>query len=333
MDASWVGLDRNGQIVYGAVFGSGAVDTINEVAVAGDDSVVVTGPFGENGLRRDLLFPDGSEAPFTGGDQDVFVARFSKTGTFLWGMGLRGDGHEEGRGVSILPSGDVILCGEFDGELRLGSSTFRAVSGKPDIFVTLLDGSTGSVLWSRRFGAEARDVCRGVDPGQDGEIIMSGEYQSSLELDEITLRAHGSGDQDIFIARLRQSDGAVLGAQSLGSSGEDVGCELESGEGNTIWCAGSATDAIDYPGGRMGTSEDQFLLRFSPDLARVEQALSFGGKDGFSLSFAIGVAPGNRGMVVGSMAGTVSVYPLGIAAPYGEDDFFVVRFGPAADGR
>ena len=43
------------------------------------------------------------------------MAKFSPTGTFLWGMGLLGDAHEEGRGVSVLPSGDVMLCGEFDG--------------------------------------------------------------------------------------------------------------------------------------------------------------------------------------------------------------------------
>jgi dienelactone hydrolase len=328
MDAAWLGLGKSGQIRYGAVFGSGAVDTINEVAVAGDDSVVVTGPFGQSGSRRDLQFPDGSGVPFTGGDQDVFVAKFSPTGAFQWGMGLYGDGHEEGRGVSVLPTGDVILCGEFDGQLQLGSSTYRAVNGSPDVFVALLDGDTGNVKWSRRFGAGAREVCRGVDPGQDGEIVMSGEYVSLLDLDGIALKAHAAEDQDIFIARLRSSDGAVLSAQSLGSAGDDVGCELERGEDDTIWCAGSASQGVDYPGGYMGTSGDQFLLRFTPSLSHVEQALSFKGDEGTSLNFAIGLAPGNRGMVVGSMAGTTGVHPRDITAPYGADDFFVARFGP-----
>jgi hypothetical protein len=326
-DASWVALDPSGQLLYGAVFGSGAVDTINEVAVADDDSVLVTGPFGQNGSMRDLQFPDGSEALFTGGDQDVFVAKFSPIGEFIWGLGLQGDGHEEGRGVSVLPSGDVMVCGEFDGQLQLGSSTYWALSDSPDIFVALLNGSTGDVRWSRQFGGGARDVCRGVDPGQDGEIIISGEFVSFLDLDSVSLTAHKPGDQDIFIARLRVSDGAVLAAQSLGSEGEDIGCELEFGE-DAIWCSGSATAGVDYPGGHMKTKRDQFLLRFTLDLTRVDQALSFSGDDGTSVNFAIGLAPGNRGMVVGYLEGTANVPPLSVTAPHDVDDFYVARFGP-----
>jgi hypothetical protein len=328
MDASWLAVSRTGQLLYGAVFGSGAVDTINEVVVADDDSVIVTGPYGQSGSRQTLLFPDGSEAPFSGGDQDVFVAKFTPTGTFQWGMGLRGDGHEEGRGVSVLPSGDVMLCGEFDGELQLGSSTHRSVNGSPHIFVMLLDGDTGEVRWSRKFGVGKREVCRGIDPGQEGEIIISGEFISHLDLDGILLKSHGVEDQDLFIARLRASDGAVLAAQSFGSRGNDVGCELETNEDSSIWCAGSAGSGIEYPGGFMATSGDQFLLRFSPDLARVEQALSFGGSEGLSLNFAIGLAPGNRGMVVGTLTGTANPYPLKVTAPQGGEDFFVARFGP-----
>jgi len=329
MDAAWVGLDKAGQRRYGAVFGSGAVDTINEIVVTDEDNVVVTGIFGQSGTKwRDLQFPDGSVVPFAGGDQDVFVAQFSPTGAFQWGMGLPGDRHEEGRGLSVLPSGDVMLCGEFDGQLQLGSSTYRAVNGSPDIFVALLDGRTGGVMWSRQFSTGAREVCRGVAPGQDGEIIISGEYTSSLALDEVRLQAHGPGDQDVFIARLRASDGAVMAAQSLGSTVIDSGCELESGEDHTVWCAGTANSALDYPGGHMTTSQDQFLLRFTADLGRVEQALSFSGTEGTSLNFAIGLAPGNRGIVVGTKTGTSSAYPLSITAPRGVNDFFVARFGP-----
>jgi hypothetical protein len=328
MDASWLALDPEGQIRFGAVFGSGAVDTINEVVVAGDDSVIVTGQFGNDGVRRDMQFPDGSVAAFEGGDQDVFVAKFTQSGAFVWGIGLAGDAHEEGRGLSALPSGDVLLCGEFDGVLQLGSTTHRAVNGNPDIFVALLNGDTGTVRWSRQFGAGARDVCRGVDPGMDGELVISGEYISSLVLDDFTLNAHGAGDQDLFIARLRTSDGGVIAAQTMGSNDEDIGCELESADDGSIWCAGSASGAVEYPGGRMATSNDQFLLRFAPDLSSVEQALSFRGDDGLSISFAVGLAPGNRGIVVGSLAGTASVYPLTVSAPNGGDDFYAARFGP-----
>lgn len=326
-DAAWVAMNRNGQRLFGAVFGGGAVDTINEVAIADDDDIVVTGPFGQGiAASRDMSFPDGSKAPFVGGDQDVFLARFSPMGAFEWGMGLQGDGHEEGRGVSVLPGGQVILCGEFDGELVIGSSTHQAVAASPDIFVMLLD-KTGNVVWSRHFGGASRDVCRGIDPGMDGELIISGEYTGMLTLDNVTLTAHSADDRDIFIARLRASDGQVVAAKSIGSVGDDVGCEVETGEDDAVWCAGSASSALDYPGGRLPTTGNQFLIRFTKDLEQVDQAVALTGT-GSTLNFAIGLAPGNRGIVVGSMAGSVSAFPYDISSPNGTNGFFVAGFGP-----
>ncbi|MHC4914155.1 MAG: serine hydrolase, partial [Planctomycetota bacterium] len=126
-------VDASGATEWASGFSGTGTCAGNEVAVGPDDEILVTGPFGQQG-GTSLVLPDGTTLAKTGGDADVWVGKWSSAGEFLWGFALAGTGHEEGRGISVDTAGSVLLCGEFDDQLTLGSNTFSSLGGA-DAFV------------------------------------------------------------------------------------------------------------------------------------------------------------------------------------------------------
>jgi hypothetical protein len=317
-DASIIGLDGSGGIEYITTFGTGSTDSVNEVAIGPDDSIAVIGPFGFGETSRDMLWPDGSTSPFFGGDMDVFVAMFNSRGGFRWGVGLAGIGHEEGRGVVVTPAGDVAVCGEFDRAVKLGA--WGVSRGGADTFVALLDGLTGRPKWAKQFGGPGDEICRGIAIGKYNEIIIAGEYSDAFKLGDYEMPA---SDGDLWIARLDATTGRVTAALAFGSEGKDYGCEIE-GTTSGVWCSGSATGELSYPGGTLPTSGDQFVLRFDLGLNSVSQALSLGG-EGTSLNMAVGAHPGG-GIVVGTVRGTITAGELQATAKPGKRGFYAATW-------
>jgi hypothetical protein len=235
-DAFLVVVSTTGRPLRSALIGSAGSDAINEVVAGPRDAIGVVGPFGQRGQTA-LHFPDGTEAPFVGGDQDVFVATFDSAGAFVWGRGVWGDA---------------------------------------DIFVAVYEAD-GQVRWSRSFGGRRFDACRGIDPGRAGEIVISGEFTGDISFD----RFDGHGDEqyrNVFVARLDEASGAVVGLATLSSDGDSIGCEIEVEPDGTTWCSGSAAGVLRYPGGMLPGSAAgaQFLVRLSPDLSEGQTILSLG---------------------------------------------------------
>jgi PKD repeat protein len=316
-----VKVNALGQTLWAAGFNGTGTAAGNEIATGPNDEVLVIGPYAQNGGAT-LTFPNGTTITKAGGDQDVFVAKFSSAGVFEWGFGLNGDAHEEGRGIAADAAGNVLVCGEFDGNLTLGSTT-HATAGSSDIFVAKYSPA-GALLWSRKFGGTGEDAARGIDGAPDGGVYVSGEFTGTVSFGSFALTAAGT-TKDLFLIKM-SAGGEVLWARSFGSPGNDQGCEIEADAAGNVFCAGSARTGLVFPGdvtlGSAGLS-DQFVAKF--DANGTLLWATNGGGAGSDSNFAIGLDPQGRVTVVGFYSGSAAYGPHTITGHGSSIDFYAAR--------
>jgi hypothetical protein len=320
--ATWLAVSPDGAILTGASMGSEPTDSINNVVLGANDSIVVAGTYGESGSNRAIRFPDGSRERFYGGGNDAFLALFSASGNFLWGLALPGDGSETISALATTDDNRILICGDFDSRIKLRGPAAVAVPGTTDIFVAQLNGA-GRVEWARSFSSAADLSCDDVVASGPGEVLVSGLFEGPLALDATALNATS---RDIFIARLSRADGSVLGATQIGSASDvDDGCNLALDSNGAAWCQGTARSVLGYTTGRLNTSDDQFLVRLDPQTLVVDQGLALRG-DGQTRGSGM-VINGAAGLSSGTLVGNATAFPFNLEADENADsNFFISGF-------
>jgi hypothetical protein len=154
-----------------------------------------------------------------GGD-DIFIAKFSANGTFLWGKTIGGSDQERPSGMDVAADGSIALTGYFSGtvDFNPGSSTNNlTATGNRDIFVLKLTAS-GDYAWAHKFGSSLPDEGVATCFDLNGNVFVTGYFQETVDFNP------GSGTNnftaisyDIFILKLDAS-GNYVWNYDLGSN-------------------------------------------------------------------------------------------------------------------
>lgn len=147
-----------------------------KLAVAGDGTVYVTGQF-------TVSTTFGSTSLTAAGYYDVFVAKLSSAGTWLWASRGGGMDNDDGRDIVLDQAGNSYITGYFlsttadFGSAQLVNSSVNHF----DIFAAKID-SQGNWLWATQAGGNEDDVGRCLTLDKRGVVYLGGYYQSSLAL-------------------------------------------------------------------------------------------------------------------------------------------------------
>lgn len=142
-----------------------------------DDSIVVTGT-----MTSSVVFGPGEPGQTTvsGGQGDLFLARFSSSGDFEWAR--RGGNGGSGAGARDLqrsPCGDIVLIGYSQGGAILEpdgpDETTLAGRGAADGFVARYS-AVGSLLRATAYGGAGEDSVRGAIVAPDDSVVLVGHF-------------------------------------------------------------------------------------------------------------------------------------------------------------
>lgn len=97
----------------------------------------------------------GTNSLTSAGVDDIFITKMDVNGNVLWAKRFGGPGYDVANDVVVLPSGDVLMTGGFQGVAAFGGTlvTNTTVSSFSDIFVARLDPA-GNVTWVRTEGVQ-----------------------------------------------------------------------------------------------------------------------------------------------------------------------------------
>lgn len=218
-------------------FGGTSLDIVKSIAVASDGSIVASGPFT---LSVNI---DGTVLTSAGG-QDIFIVKYTNTGTNVFAVGYGGTGSENVLCIALDSSDNIFLGGRFAGAGNLGGGVVTS-SGGQDMFAAKYS-STGVYQWSRTFGNPDLDVINSIAVTSAGDVVTTGLFQGpSISLGGSTL-LNGPGGFDTFLLKLAGAGGAHVWSKSIASGSDNEGKGVSIATNGDILLTGKFQSLIDF---------------------------------------------------------------------------------------
>ncbi len=228
-------LDGGGAWIWVKQAGGTASCQPTGIAVDANDDVYVVGNL--NGTANFGVYPLA-----TVGQTDVFVAKLSTDGDWLWAVRGGGGDLDAARDIDVAPDGSVYVAGSFYGTATFGNLTFTSPIPTSDIFVARLD-PTGGWLWAKQAGGTNYDDCLGI--AESGPSV----YVTGYFYDTAVFGSHNLtsvGNKDIYVALLDSSTGNWLNAWRAGGSDANIGTTVAADGSGNMYLAGQGNGVLDF---------------------------------------------------------------------------------------
>lgn len=137
----WISkLDSAGTFVYAKAIGG--TDLLGgapaEISVDKDQNVYVTGRFSGT---QDFDPGAGTQNLVSDGEDDVFISKLDSNGAFVFAKSIGGTGNAFATGSTLDRDGNIVLTGNFDGDITFPGPVTKSSAGAADYFLTKLDSS------------------------------------------------------------------------------------------------------------------------------------------------------------------------------------------------
>ena len=307
----------------------------SSIIASSDGAVIITSCFSDP-VTFGAEEPNETVLTAVGGT-DVFTAKFSADGSFMWAKSAGGANTDKSYGIATLSEGAALVTGEFFGTATFGAGesneTTLASAGEADIFFAKYN-EDGTLAWAKRAGGEDFDRGWSVSALSDDSFLVTGYYRTSTtlgagEVNETTFTS--AGDDDIFVANFA-TDGSLTWARSAGGNGFDRGQSISALPDGAAIATGVFTGTAHF--GYAETLEssyyyDVFVAKFNAD-GGVMWAKSAGGDVNDSAN-GISVLDDGTAVVTGTF---IHAATFGAGEPNetvltsgGETDIFIAKYG------
>lgn len=208
----------------------------NLMAVGPHGEVVVWGHFG-SGVHGD---------PSEDANEMATLARFGADGHLRFAV----SGAEPFAQAGVFePSGELILCGSFDGEVDTAEGKVSALDS--DSFVARFDAA-GHVLWLRDFssdlggpGVGGLSRARTIARSPPGGLLVAGWYTGNFGLGGDPLYTAAAGETAAYVARLDHL-GHHMWSRSLHGNGQSIDRVAADGLGNAFAAGGDGPEDVEH---------------------------------------------------------------------------------------
>lgn len=223
-------------------FGDATVQDTNGVAVDAAGNVIIVGTFAGS-----VNF--GGGALTSAGGTDIFVAKLNRSGGHLWSKRFGNDQAQRGLAVATDATGNVLLTGDFAGQVNFDGSELTAAGGT-DVFLAKLDAS-GNHVWSKRFGDSAAQSGLSLSTDSAGDVLLTGVVNGQVDFGLGALVSAGAAD--LFVAKL-DGVGNPLWGKIFGNSAAQSNIRGRFDATGNVLLAGDFGGAVDFGGGQLTTA-------------------------------------------------------------------------------
>jgi hypothetical protein len=279
------------------------------------------------------------------GEEDIFVARYDKSGHVVWARTIAADDagsapgeHVSARlasGVAVARDGTLAIIGSSNGQVTFGKDTVSSATSTS--FLAAVSSATGERLWARQVNMGSYGSLRSVaaNPRSAGNRIAVCGWATRAAREFVDEAAHG-GLSDALVAAFDTSGKRIWSAQLGGKDTEgcnavavdDAGDVYASGwfDGESITFPGSPPLKVAGPGD--ATRKFLWVAKFAgggdgAGGARTIAAAAFSGSFGSASPSALAVT-GDGGIVLaGQFTGRLVIGAEMASA--GQDDGFVAK--------
>lgn len=195
----------------------------------------------------------GTQLLGTGG-KNAFLLKVSPSGNLVWvkHWPLGSNFVSEAWDLEIDSLNNVYIAGLFRDSLDMdpGPGTdIRRSNGSLDAFVIKLN-SAGNYQWSKTFGGNGAETCKGIHLDYMGNIFLTGGFNDTVDFDPGNgVFELGAGFfSNIYILKLNPN-GDFSWAHGLGSFSSQEGIDISSDGLGAVYCTGHTSGTVDFDPG------------------------------------------------------------------------------------
>jgi hypothetical protein len=245
-DAFLVKMNSAGTaMVYAAYFGGTGRSSARGVAVDSGGNAYITG----FAYSTDFPTTAGAYRSSTLGMADVFAMKLNPTGSALVYSALFGGaGNDLATGIAIDSSGNAYISGSTASLAFPITNAFQSSygGGVQDAFVTKINSTGSTLLYSTFLGGTGNDVANGIAVDSSGSAYVAG-YTDSLNFPTASaLYGAPAGQGDAFVAKLTPSGTGLVFATYLGGSQVDVADAIAIDSVDNVFVTGT-TLSTNFP--------------------------------------------------------------------------------------
>jgi len=154
---------------------------------------------------------------------NIFLAKYDSNGNFVWVKYFTGTYINQALTIKTDAAGNCYFGAVFQETINYNYNGIDQTiegAGQNDFFIAKI-APNGTYNWIKTFGGEGSEYCKAIDVSTTGEIIITGNYNTTLDFNpgEEVFNLTSQGSDDIFLLRLT-TDGEFIWAKSFG--GQDI---------------------------------------------------------------------------------------------------------------
>ena len=258
-------------------------------------------------------------------------ARFETGGYVPWAVKADTTNYGNDTKLAVTPEGDAFIAGQYAGSGTVNSEPLPSSASASAFFVAKLAPIDGAVRWVRGYpNAEYANVQAITMDPDSGDVVVAGTFTGTLDLGGTPLVAQAP---NLFIGRLRGSDGGHVWSTAITDIDEDVTIHLAVDQGRVI--AIGSFHSIDVGDGILRNAKgnkDMYFAWYSletGDLASTPAPRTYGDTGAISIVVqTISVDHSHNVVVGGNFEGSVHFDPniFDPVVPRGLGDAFVAKY-------
>jgi len=192
------------------------------------------------------------------GGVDAFVVKLNSTGTsIIWATYLGGGGVDRAWGIRVnKTTNEVFVTGEAENTPPAYPTTagaYQTTHGGSayDVFVTKLNSTGSSLVYSTFIGGSGNDEGRGIDIDASGNAYITGYTGSTNYKLAGAIQGTVGGGNDAFVSKLNSTGTGMIYSTYLGGGQDEQGWDIAVNSSGQAFITGHTstpqTDAKPFP--------------------------------------------------------------------------------------
>ena len=247
--------DSIGNIMWAKHAGSKSYDYGYSVAVDKNGNIYVTGVYSDSAnFDSNILY--------TGGGEDVFIAKYSSSGQLLWIRHGGGEYDDYSYGVTTDKQGNVIIIGGYEYDANF-NSVYLHGPGINNIFIVKYD-SLGNILWAKNGGSNGYNLGESVVTDSQNDVIITGSISDTTTFGTSNIIPIGS--TDIMVAKYDASGNLIWIRHAGGAGYDDYGTDLSTDKNDNIYITGDFSGVASFGGIQVSSANNTDIFAAKYDM-------------------------------------------------------------------
>ena len=285
-------LNDDGNYIWAEVTKDINADISSIKTILSDGSCIIAGTFTGN---KNF----GTTTLQSNGDNDIFIAKQNKNGSYAWATSAGGSGYDSINAISTIDNQSTFITGAFSGNASFGDTKLTS-SGEQDLFIAKLNAD-GTFAWAKKAGGSSNEYGKSIKALNDGTSYITGTFKGVSNFGGISLNSFGK--EDIFIAKLNEA-GSFSWVNQAGGTNEDYGIDISVLANGSTVISGDFTGDANFGNTKLTSAgnSDVFIAKLNTE-GKFEWARRSGGNNS-DKNHSIETLEDGSSLITGTFIGT-----------------------------